>query len=796
MSGAAALEPLVDVLLPNRTDEALDELAASSFLDAGEAVPISPVDQLLVAFTRRLLCDTTLGGVGLVQLPRCRHRLSLSLAICMHLLRLKEQVLRGPVVLVALDVDLPGQLRGLSLRNRSQVSLARGNPLSAKRLTRAGAVEPLLPGSHQTPGADMSLVYLNTRVGSPELVSRPPLVVIDCTSIISVDARERALRWASDHHAAATVLIADVGDESALQTATDAGHVPLVLPITEAETAALTYNLGRPALSPSPLSSSWLLWRSGVPPLQVRSVGSQELNDAIARAFADLAARPPGRMPPAMDYPIRLLNSGTRLASRVDDYRHACALSPRPGEGPRPLLNRLERMSFRETGQWRTWATARWGSLKVAVQTLWGRLEEENPKLSELWVALDSAERADAERILIRCHSRAAAAATRASLRSGYCSDAQATLWDKLKERVEVTTFSARFPPGYADLQILTGAPPPWLLSVVLGAEAAETQVLAYGAEAAVLTRHIQRWRNDLDGWRTATFRALGAVPPDPIDALDKVTHTQTDERTQAALSLPDISLAEVLDRARNVIDSPQTDIPVGTYAGPTGARSCIPVRLGDGRTWWVPNEHDDTGDGATPVLVVTAGGNKHRPVRELQAGDCVIIPAGDGTDSVHARLVAISRTNEEVAALDAILDQFRAAARAVLAAHRTQRDAIHAVRKAGAQAAGELPRWAKGTTIAPREPGDVAATFRAAQHPMPDLALLYSVADTLRNLHRALGRFVAAISAGRNEDAVAGLRRLVGDAADELLDEFDTARVVSVDAAKDVPARWAGRVR
>jgi hypothetical protein len=181
--------------------------------------------------------------------------------------------------------------------------------------------------------------------------------------------------------------------------------------------------------------------------------------------------------------------------------------------------------------------------------------------------------------------------------------------------------------------------------------------------------------------------------------------------------------------------------------------------------------------------------------VRDLRSGDRIIVPAGEGTDSIHARLVAASRSNDDVKALDLILSQFRSAARVVMAG-RTRADAIDQVRIAGAKAYGQLPFWASGSTIAPQEPGDVAAVFRAAGKPCPDLGLIYAVANKLRSLGRMLGHFVAAISSGRGEDATGKLRALVGPVADELLDEFVVAVVDRVGEPQTMPGSIAGRVR
>jgi hypothetical protein len=794
MIGTESLHDFIDVLLPDRADATLDALGTTTFSDAGEDVPVSPLDLLILALVRRLLIDHRLERTAVLQLPRAKHRCALMFAICAHLLRMREPgLLQGPVVLAALDVDVTTQLRALTVRNYTRISLGRGNPLGAHRLTRNGSLESLLEATATT--TNNALVYFNTRIGAPRFLGGPPLVVIDATSIKAADARQRVVRWAADHDAAATIVVGDLGDGDLLRTVADVGTIPLVLAVTHAESAALTARLGRRDPPASPLSSMSMLWRDQVPSFAAQVVDDQEINKAISAAFKRLAIRPPGPMPAELELSTKLLYNGIRLAARVNDYRTACALAVRPGEGPNPLRRRLVRTDYRGEGPWRAWATTSWGSLKVAVEQIWRGLDQANPKLDALWGALDSADRAGMGRILVRCHSRAAQTATRMSLSSGPRSAAQEALWKRIADRVEISTFAARHPAEAADVQILTGTPPPGLFSVIVGAEASRTVLLAYDVEDALVRHHADRWRASIDRWRTASCHSIGAAAPTPLASIVAQPRVEPSATTLAGLRLPGLSLIEILDRASEAVDGPQRESDESRSGG-GAARSCVPVTLDDGRTWWVPNEEDRGISGATPVLVHTAGGHRHIPVRDLHAGDRVVVPAGDGTDSVHARLVAAIHGTDDVASLDAILGQFRAAARSVLAAHATIRAACTAVRNAGGLAADQLPKWAVGTTIAPDEPGDVAAVFQAAHLPAPDLGLLYQVAGTVRTLHRTLGRFVAAASAGRGDDAVAGLRNLLGGAADELLDEFEVATVAEVGAARPVSTSLSGRIR
>lgn len=787
-TGATGSDSIVSALLPNVSDTALDELATATFIDNGVLVPVSPVDQLLMTFARRLLIDRSLGGVGVVQLPRSKHRTALLLAITSHLLcRRPPGRLAGPVILIGLDVDLATQLRSLSVSNHRRMGLSSGNPLSAHRLTRRGDLMPVIGSDVGT--TDTSLVYFNTRNGRPKLDCRPPLVILDATSVNTPSARANAIEWALDHHAATIIAVGDIGDDSLIETVSAAAVVPTVLAINETITQALIEDLGRRERSLSTLSSMCVLWRTP-PAVHLHRAGDAETNEAVTRAFGTLAFKPTGPLPLELGVPLTLLRNGTRLAARVTDYRTACTNNPRPGE--MPLLRILER-STTMPATWRHWETANLGSLKTAVKHLWRELEADNPKLRELWRILEHLKREGAESVVIRCHSRAAAEATRTSLSSGDRSPEQEQLWELIGEKVMVTTSKERFPAGSFDAQILTGAPPPWMLSTLVGIEATETHVLVYEAEEAILRRQAQRWADRCGTWQRTACRTFGAPAPAPITSPVPAPVTAATPRMLGALNVPGLSLADVLDTGAELLDPPERS-PDPTSTAFTGSwRKCVPVELSDGRTWWCVDE----GDRETPVLTLGAGGHENRPVRDLRPGDRIVVPAGEGTESIHARLVTASRdNNDDVQSLDLILSQFRAAARHVITTSATQQAAAERVRLAGADAPGQLPAWAKGTTIAPREPGDVAAVFEAAGRACPDLPLIYAVADRLRGLNRTLGRFISAIAAGRGDDTLSQLRTLVGDAADELLDEFVVAEVARVGMSRIVPANVGGRIR
>ncbi|MBV9660758.1 MAG: hypothetical protein JO337_06335, partial [Acidimicrobiales bacterium] len=178
-----------------------------------------------------------------------------------------------------------------------------------------------------------------------------------------------------------------------------------------------------------------------------------------------------------------------------------------------------------------------------------------------------------------------------------------------------------------------------------------------------------------------------------------------------------------------------------------------------------------------------------------LKAGDEIVVPTGDGNESVHARLIAACHRKTDVATLDALLGDFRRAAKQILTGTRPQAAAIEKLRANGAHAPGQLPAWASGKTIAPEEPGDVRTVFATADLPSPDLRVIYEIASTLRNVHRTVGRLVSALRSRRDEMALRRLKDLVGDVAEELIEEFAVYRVESVERPTDIAGYMSGRI-
>lgn len=781
---------LFERLLPPDMDNDLCCFGDLVVTDAGASVPVSAVDQLLASLTRRLVADTG-DRTAVVLLPRGRHETALLLGIATQILcRRPQRSLRGPVTVIARDLDLTARLRALGVIGGRRMGLRDGNPLNAHRVRGDGrlvAVHGPYPGD-----IDDALLYLNTRVGWPCLpTSSRGIAIIDATTVTSPDARERALEWA-DKHARVVVVIGDLGDPYLVGVVSERRTNPIVVPVTWEDLADIAAELGTRRPQASLLSSAPLLLR-GAPSVTILHVDDAEINSALRDAFRALVVTPAGPFPFEVAQPAALINTGGRLLAHPDDYRPLAAMDPRVSS-PTVLLRRIEQPFTNAPPAWRTWRTVHWGTLVYAARALWRRLDETQPKLDALWTLLERLDRRGGDTpIVIRSSNRATAAALATTLTHERRTPQQEALWNRVGPRVRCARFRDHYPWNEPTIDILAGSPPPDEFGLLTTGESSEIHILAYTPEIAALNRAAARWSHQIDEWRRRSAGAFGATvstsTPAPVSG---TAPGQTEPAGTATLAIPDRSLADVFAEVTAALD----ERPVETVGDrrplrAAAVRNLLPVHLDGGRIWWAPSSD-------SVVVCVTAGGERTTCVRDLVHGDEIVVPHGDGNESVHARLVVAAHRDTDTASLDTILDQFRRAARLTLSRARNQAEAVQRVAERGAQHPAQLPSWANGKTIAPHEPGDMVAVFKAAGQPCPDLRLMYTVANRLRNLHRTLGRFVTLLRSPGARDTVVGLAGDLGvttEVVEEILDEFVLATVVRVDAETPAPAHYAGRV-
>lgn len=784
--GASRTLHPVDALIPASPDPAFESLIKMQLIDGSAAVALSGVDQAIASLVRNSLNKNEPSAL-LIQVPRGAHETALLCGITAQLLcRQLPAGLDGPVTVISRDLDSLSRLRSLNIRGSRRMGLSEGNPLSCYRIRRDGTVQP----AHGSYVGDLNhaLLFLNTRVGWPLMFeTKSGVVVVDLAAIKNPEARDKAIKWARDHGSRLIVCISDLGDQVAHLQIKNHYPDPLVVPFSWEDLVEIEHCLGSGNVTTSPLSSAVLLTRKA-PTATLVPVDDPDIDDALQQAFRALAAMPKNdELPTMVQTAQRLVRNGIRLISSPEDYNRAASCDPSPMVSSAVVgLRRLERGQFQPTShEWSTWGTVHWGPLLTATRALWNHLSKRQPKLEALWRTLETVARTSEAPITIRCASRASAVAVRQTIEND-TNPARADLWNRIRSRSSIIRFDDRLPWSSVGTQILACAPrPDWLPSLLSG-EHTDLQILAYRAELGGLRRLLETWELDVNAWRTALWEHLESIPMQ-LSALHlDIPESATPSGPSSPLMLPDVDLMAILDSPHAAPTSDENkSASWRTFGGQTVL--CTPVQLADGKTWWAPADGADT-----QILRVTVAGNHYCSLRDLHPGDQIVIPTGDTRESIHGRMVAAIHRNADVASLDALLKQFRSCAASLIREHG-KTAAIEAVRRFGAEAPAQLAMWASGETIAPANVGDVTAVFAAANRACPDLNVLYDVANTLRSLHRSLGRMVSALYGER--EAVDALQKQFGDLVYELLDEFQVAEILSVGEPMEVTRYSAGRV-
>jgi hypothetical protein len=568
---------LADNLLPGNPDESLARFSEVVVTDHGVAMPVTALDQLLASLTRQFVSSRKEQTI-VVLLPRGKHDTALLLGISSQLLcRRAPCHLDGPVTVIASDVDLIGRLRALGVAGRRRIGLHEGNPLNAHRVRGDGTLQPAY--GHEVGDVNRSFLYLNSRVRWPELHwAERGLAVIDGTSITSPDSRMAAVKWAQKY-AWTIIVIGDLGDEQLVASIREQSSDPVVLSFTWSDLSQLAYEMGTTPPVDSALSSAILLHRAP-PTIRFEVVKNDIIDQALLDGFTALARTPPGPLPYQVSKPATLIRVGSRLAAHDSDYRVAATQDPSNlVMSPWVMLRSLDRR-FDPPSGWRSWGTAQWGALVTASRALWTEIERSQPKLQQLWMLLERLGREDSNsRIVIRNPNRAAATALRVSLTHERRTDAQVETWDSVSDRVEFARFSDRFSWSEDRIEILTGAPPPRSLPLLVGGEAREIYLMVYRPEAVALQRLSQRWTTQLEAWRVEAEGRLGFesahVTENPVP--EQLVSTVVPRTDATRFNLPDLSLETMIEKAFSEMDERDVTGTSGQVISIGERRSLIP---------------------------------------------------------------------------------------------------------------------------------------------------------------------------------------------------------------------------
>ncbi len=789
----------LDRLLPADLPADIDRLLDLSFRDGDDSFKLGAADQLIAALVRSIFHMRTSTRHLVIALPRGEHDIAILTGFLAQLLRLQAWeesdgadplAFSGPVVVIARDTSVQVRLSRVNLRG---VTFGGGlaDAVSACRVRADGrvvepdgAVVPYRSGHHR-------LLYLNSRVGWPDLQVVDGFGVIDRTTLRDPKSYRRALEW-SQNRCARTVTIADLNDPETEAICREAGLEPFTWPFTPAALSDLCYVMGT-AEGKSKMTANPLLQWS--PSITVRHVDKAAVLDEILRSgYASLAATRTvsqgSDTPMRVRMAIRLLALVQSCVVDIDAYGRQVSADPRIRFGsPKSLSQLLQRSGGEFYGAWKGFAATDWANLRGAALRAYTECQAHNPKRDELVAAIDARRRREpSARILVRVPNRAAARLLEEEL-------SEKSLMDG---RIGVAAWSDRGRWLRSDVEIWCGIPPWPQRSMLFSGEAQSYEILCYEGEAVAFEQAYRAAVKHVNAQAAETAEWLRVDPP-PAQPVQVAHHRPPESGTVAE---PQISLGVDFDRIVNAALDQFEEI--GEVRKPRESSAAdepmrlLPIELDDGSYWWL------SADDAVGTLVHNH--YRHRLVSDLRAGDLVVVPRGEGREELFTRLVEAIHQSGDVADLDFMLTRFRkACAKLYAVCGDNWAEAGRRLEAAGASATTQLRQWASGETIAPAEAKDVRIVAKLVQD--SDLEQgwkrIAAVAKELRGLHIRLGHVISGALAeavtGEGENlekvkaafatsdlAVSGL---------EILDEFGVHCISWIGEVRNVPASLHGAV-
>lgn len=500
-------------------------------------------------------------------------------------------------------------------------------------------------------------------------------------------------------------------------------------------------------------------------------------------------------MPFGVARATRLITTMTRCVSDVSTYNQLAVDDPR-SSNMFSLDRQLQRDGGRFGGAWHGFEQGRWAGLRGGALEAYKTISISNPKAHALVDLLDQiSRRPHVPQVVVRTSNRTAAMATIDTL-----SREAGDILNRMN--VAVLSWSERLPWNDEDsIEILPAAPPVVLHPILWSAEASEHIILAYKHELPLINSQWRTGVRDVNASLSAAFGVLGlGVAPhwDPKITLPS-EHIDTG---QSPVQIAGADLEQMLERMRALEEVEQgaddlaTSRPSSTAMDSVHAtKLLVPIKLEDGRVWWVDPERS--------VDVLIANRYCQRLVEALIPGDRVVIPRGDGRESVFARLVAAHHRDADVVDLDFLLLRFR---KACLRLYRDAGDnwaeVARQLESNGASAVHQAKAWAEGSTLAPAEPSDVrlVAELAGDTNLSEGWSRIAATAELLRTDHQQLGRLVSGalgeLASGTEGQNIRNLTARLGQGAAEILDEFLVATVRTIGAPATVAASLTGTVQ
>jgi hypothetical protein len=761
---------------------------------AGRPIPFGPLDELsLVVISKAVAARRPL----LFEIPRGEHQFALTSSLFLQVARLEERArhpghgldFRGPIVVIALDTRVQERLAQVSIGG---IGFGEGE-LEPARIRFDGRMIDRLGNVLQTRGETRRVLYLNTRVGwpRPRIEGDIGVALIDRTTFGNLDNLEKALAWAAGLRAASTIVLADAAD-------TDCRDMFL-----RAHPQGLCWSWGlsrieHVAKDEGAHSTSHLLSinaiggveREGVAVIRCLAPRTDAQFRSVWHLLTRAASRHPGPPPAPILAARKLANGLVRLPSTVGEHDKWAALDART----RTLAGVHARVASASAVQfppeWKVTRETVWPQLRADLMDIFSAISQDNPKLVALADTLAWLRTAHSgRRVIIRVPSEAVGHAMQQDLdlfQQPVTHDSSPIRWATEQERLP----SADGPV----IELYPGSIGPWHLPRWASGESNLRLHLVYDHEMATLHA------------RLATF--MDSAIQASADGLHIVGVACDRSSVRTTVALPEVrrfgsaKVAPPLAEVSLSVDSSllwddlggDSGVEFHDAASPGMTDDLVPLVLEPGTDcWWVRSD--------ATIEVIAGAGLRMKTIAELNPGDRLLVPRGEGREALFTRLVKASKTSEDMSALEVFLSRWRKACHNLYLQEVTwddcQRVMFYQGSRVGAQA---IRSWANGTVIGPDNPQDV----RRVGVLLNDSFLLKAweriaaVMTEVRGFHAKLGHLIsgayAELPTGRGPNLTRICDILHIDAV-EFLEEFDVRVFRNAGKPASKPSSLIGRL-